>query len=164
MAKDEQEPSETPDELEARRQAQREREQTADFDAADPGAGGRSLEDIEGAGDEEADGQFAFVVPETGRKITTGTLVPRGTPTEVKYKMSGKAIPNVTGGLPDPADTDGLLLVSFIVEDVDTKFTRDGEGKITKATHYVVLAPKHVVNARSEAGDVLLRGEPRSAA
>jgi hypothetical protein len=112
---------------------------------------------------EEADGQFALEVPESGRKISLGTLVPRGTPTEVRYKMSGKSIANVRGGLPDPADTSGLLLVSFVVEDVQTKFTRDADGKIEKAVHYVILGPRHVVNAHSEAGEVLLRGEPAAA-
>ena len=112
---------------------------------------------------EEADGQFALEIPTTGKKISLGTMVPRGTPTELKYKMSGKSIPNVRGGLPDPADVTGLLLVSFIVEDVDTKFTRDADGKIEKATIYVTIGPKLVVNARSEAGAVLIAGEPEAA-
>lgn len=136
------------------------------------GSGDQSLEELERereklaaeqAASEEADGQFALEIPTTGKKITLGTMVPRGTPVEVKYKMSGKSIPNVRGGMPDPADTTGLLLVSFIVEDFDTKFTRDADGKIEKATVYVVLGPKHVVNARSEAGEVLLRGEAEAA-
>jgi hypothetical protein len=145
---------------------------------ADAGAEGsdQSLEELEAARQraaeeeaerqreqEEADGQFALEIPTTGRKITLGTMVPRGTPVELKYKMSGKSIPNVRGGLPDPADLTGLLLVTFLVEDVDTKFTRDGTGKIEKATIYVTIGPKHVVNARSEAGEVLLRGESEAA-
>lgn len=143
----------------------RDGESQADADQAEMERARLAAEEAaaDAAADEEADGQFALEIPTTGRKISLGTMVPRGTPTEVKYKMSGKSIPNVRGGLPDPADVTGLLLVSFIVEDVDTKFTRDADGKIEKATIYVVLGPKHVVNARSEAGEVLLRGEAQAA-
>ena len=125
----------------------------------------QSLKDLEanGATGEEDDGQFVFEIPESGKKITLGTMIPRGTPTEVRYKMSGKSIPNVSGGMIDPSDTTGLLLVPFTVEDVDTKFTRDGAGNIEKATIYIVIAPKHVVNARSEAGRTLLLGEAAAA-
>lgn len=137
--------------------------------AGDGEPGDQSLEELERARAEvaaeaqEADGQFALEIPELGKEITLGTMIPRGTPIELKYKMDGKSIPNVRGGLMDPSDTAGLLLVSFTVGNVDTKFTRDADGKIEKASIYITIVPKHVVNAHSEAGDVLLRGDAQAA-
>lgn len=129
---------------------------------------GRSAADTpasEAETQEEDDGQFAFEVPEVGgKKVTLGTMIPRGTPVKYAYKMSGKSVPNVKGGLIDPSDQNGLLLVSYVVEDVDVKFTRDSDRKITGVTVYVVLAPRDVVNARTEAGRVMLLGEPGEAA
>lgn len=111
-----------------------------------------------GTTEEEDDGQYAFVVPQTGKRITLGTMIPRGCPTKVRYKMSGKSIGNVKGGLLDPSDPNGLLVVAYVVEDVQTKFTRNSDRKIESATIYVVLAPTEVVPAHSEAGQVLLNG------
>lgn len=112
----------------------------------------------DGGTTEGEDGQFEFVVPDTGKTITLGTMIPRGVPTKLKYKMDGKSIGNVKGGLLDPSDSNGLLLVSYVVADVNTKFKRDSDFKIEAATIYVVLAPKEVVPAHSEAGRVLLTG------
>lgn len=112
---------------------------------------------------EEADGQFALEIPDSGRKINLGTIIPRNTPIELKYKMSGKSIPNVKGGIMDPADVSGLLVASRVVEEVQIKFTRDADLKIEKATVYVVVGTRHVVNAHSEAGELLLRGEAEAA-
>lgn len=112
---------------------------------------------------EEADGQFALEIPDGGRKINLGTIIPRGTAVEVKYKMSGKPIPNVKGGIMDPADISGLLLASRVVEGVNIRFVRDGDLKIEKATVDVVIGTRNVVNAHSEAGELLLRGDAEAA-
>jgi hypothetical protein len=113
---------------------------------------------------EEADGQFALEVGDTGRKINLGTLIPRGVSVELKYKMGGKSIPNVKGGIMDPADTSAVALISHVVEGVHVKFTRDADLKIEKATVYVEIGARHVVNAHSEAGELLLRGDAEVAA
>lgn len=126
--------------------------------------GGQSVEDIEANGgvDDDDEPQLPFDIPEPSRKINLGTLIPKNTPTKVKYKMSGKSIPAAQGGVMDPDETTGLLLVSYVVEDVDVAFTRDSARKITEATVYVTISPREVVNARSEAGRVLM-GEAAAA-
>lgn len=131
--------------------------------------GGQSLEDLaasaEAGGDgpePDADDQYVLDIPEPARKINLGTLIPKGTPTKIAYKMSGKSIPSVQGGLMDPAETTGLLLVSYVLADVDVTFTRDGNGEIKEATVYLTIAPRAIVNAKSEAGRVML-GESAAA-
>lgn len=79
-------------------------ENGADDDAGDKDEKDKSLEELEAerarlaAEQEEADGQFALEIPEAKRKINLGTIIPRGVPVELKYKMTGKSIPNVKGG------------------------------------------------------------------
>lgn len=137
---------------------QKDREASADFDPVTPPADDDADRDV----DPDATSQFVFDIPSTGRKVNLGTLVPKGTPIKIRYKMSGKSIPNIRGGLMDPADTTALLLCTVILEDVDVKFTRDSDLKITEATVYLILAPRDIVNARSEAGAALL-GEQQAA-
>lgn len=121
---------------------------------------GTSLDDMP----EDNEPQFEFEIPDTGRTVNIGTVIPKNTPTEVKYKMSGKSIDAIRGGMLDPADTTGLALVSYVVEDIDVKFTRDADRVITKAVVYFTLAPRHIVNARSEEGGMLLSGQEAVAA
>lgn len=164
---------------------QAEREATADFDPGSApstnGNGGRpageveeervrSLEEIERAAaeqradagiDEEGDGQFAFEVPAgpNGKELKWQDLVPKGIPVEHRVAMAGKSIPNPRGGLLDPKDLNGLLLVTYVLDHYKPQYVRDGDGAIEKVVIYAVIKPKHVVNARSDAGEVLLRGE-----
>jgi len=146
---------------------QAEREAAGEFDPDGKPASegdGQSLEDIEknGGVDEEDDGQFAFVVEEQGRRITLGTLINRGTPVEYRVTMGSKSV-GARGGLIDPNDANILLVVRGVISNVDTKFTRDDDGRITKATIYMNIAPKVVLPAASEAAKVLLHGEPVAA-
>jgi hypothetical protein len=143
------------DELAARRAKQEE----GDMEA------GKSIEEMEESGElaiaDEGDGQFAFEVPvgPKGKELTWKDLVPRGIPVEHRVAMSGKSIPNPRGGLLDPNDLNGLLLVSYVLDHYKPQYIRDEDGKVSKVIVYAVIKPKHVVNARSEAGDTLLNGE-----
>lgn len=138
--------------------------------------GGQSIEELNAARErvaaeeaerqrlqEEEDGQFALEIPDTGRKITLGTLIPRGVPIEHKYKTKGKPIPNVKGGLMDPSDTSGLLLATRVVEKVVVSFTRDADLNIEKAIVETHLGLRTVVNAHSEAGGLLMSGDAEAA-
>lgn len=117
---------------------------------------GASLAERAETEQEEEDGQQAFVV-EDGTKVTLSSLVKRGTPVEVKYRMTGKAIPNSTGGLLDPHKTSHVVLADCVVDDVDIQYIRDGQGRVEKVIQYVTLKPRIVQNALSEAGTVMLQ-------
>lgn len=155
------------------RQARREAEKGEDDAASDPTAGGEKDQSIaeraangEGNGqEEEDDGQFAFEVPTPsgGRKITLGTFVPRGTPTEYRIKMTGLSQKGV-GGLLDPTATSILLLADCVVESAKPTFTRDSNGKIEKCVIYVEVKPRLFVDAHTEHAQAMLHGEPPSAA
>lgn len=107
---------------------------------------------------EEDDGQHAmFFAVENGKSVTLAQLVKRGTPVEVKYKLSGKAIPNVSGGLMDPYLTSHLVVADCVMDDVDIQYIRDGNGTVEKVVQYVTLKPRVVQNALSEAGTVLIQ-------
>jgi hypothetical protein len=168
QVKDEAELQAEMDELAARRAAAKDGGDDPPA-AGDGEPGDQSLEELEraraqvAAEQEEADGQFALEIPEAGRKLNLGTIIPRGVPVEMKYKMTGRPIPNVKGGLMDPADTTGLLLATRVVEKIVISFERDGDLKIEKATVEVRLGARSVVNAHSEAGELLLSGVAEAA-
>lgn len=153
------------------RRRQAERNAQAEAAGSDPTAGDADQSIAERAAngeaeqDEEDDGQFAFEVPTPsgGRKITLGTFVPRGTPTEYRIKMKGLSQKGV-GGLLDPTATSILLLADCVVESAKPTFTRDSDGKIEKCVIYVEVAPRLFVDARTEHASAMLHGEPPSAA
>lgn len=109
--------------------------------------------------EEDDDGQFAFVSEdEAGRRLTFGTFIPKNVPIEYRITMGSKS--NVLRGkLLDPT-TDVMMLVRGKVSEGNVKFTRDEDENITKAIIYLVIAPKTVVNARTEQAQVMLHGEP----
>lgn len=142
----------------------------ANLDAA-RGKRGRSIEERAEAGEgdlpdlgteEEGDGQFAFVSEGDGKRITFGTFIPKGVPVEYKITMGSKS--NVLRGKPlDPQD-DVYMLVRGVIADGNVRFTRDENEKIVKATIYMVIAPRSVINAHTEQAQVMLHGEPAGAA
>jgi hypothetical protein len=143
-----------------------EREQKSDPTA--PDGNGSSIEERAENGDaseEEDDGQFTFEVPTPsgGRKITLGTFVPRGTPTEYRVKMKGLSQKGV-GGLLDPTETSILLLADCVVEAATPRFTRDAHGKIEKCIITIEVTPRLFVDARTEQAGVMLHGEPATSA
>jgi hypothetical protein len=113
-------------------------------------------------GDDEPEQWEFFPVEEDGKTVTLGKLVKAGTPVEVRYKMTGKSIPNVRGGIMDPYATSALLVADVVVDDVKTQFVRDENQKVEKVIQYVTVKPRIVQNAATEAGRALLRGEPAS--
>ncbi|MCA1571241.1 MAG: hypothetical protein LC798_13160 [Chloroflexi bacterium] len=115
----------------------------------------------EAATQEEDDGQVAFVVEEHGRRMTLNQLIQRGTPVEHRIVMGSKST-QLTGGLLDPT-RDIFLAVRGVLGDVKVAFTRDAEESIDKVTIYQNVTPKNVQNAQTEAGRVLLHGEPQEA-
>jgi hypothetical protein len=130
-----------------------------------PAAGaGTPLADRPETETEEEDGQAAFVVEEAGKSVTLAQLLRRGVATEVKYKLEGKAIPNVKGGLLDPFATSVMMIADCVVGDVKHSYIRDGNGKVDKVVQTVSLKPRITHPARSEAGRVLLSGTETEAA
>lgn len=119
----------------------------------------RALEDH--PEDEPEQWEF-FPVEEDGKTVTLGKLVKAGTPVEVRYKMTGKSIPNVRGGIMDPYATRAILVADVVVGNVQTEFVRDDNQKVEKVIQYVTVKPRVVQNAATEAGQALLRGEPAS--
>jgi hypothetical protein len=107
--------------------------------------------------DEEKDGQFAFLVEEKGKTIAFKDLVKRGTEVEVRYKLTGQSIPNVKGGLMDPFATGHLLAMDAVVDSAPPSYIRDGEGRVEKIVVTMILKPRVVQQAFSEAGIVLIQ-------
>ena len=105
---------------------------------------------------EDADGQRAFVVEEGGKTVTLAQLIRRGVPTEVRYKMTGKSIPNVEGGLLDPYATSTVLAVDSIIANIRMEYIRDENQKVEGVIQYVTLKPRQVYPAASEAGREML--------
>lgn len=147
------------DELAARRARQEKGDPLGDD------SNGKSVEEraAEGETEEEPDGQFAFVSEdEQGRRLTFGTFIPRNTPIEYRITMGSKS--NVLRGkLLDPTE-DVMMLVRGKVSEGNVKFTRDEHENIQKATIYLVIAPKTVINAKTEQAAVMLHGEPPTSA
>lgn len=124
----------------------------------------RSLEDLESNGGlaEEGDGQMALVVgSENGKEVTLGTLVKRGTPIEVKFKMEGKAISG-SGGLLGFASPNILLLVPArsgqVVTDPTYGLNDEGEEVVKKATLRQHIRPTNVLNANTAEARALMFG------
>ena len=121
----------------------------------------RSIEDLAGDPEtkvgEEEDGQFVIDAGD-GKRITLGSMIPRGTPIEYRVVMGSKSI-GAKGGLIDPNDTNIMLLVRGVVGDVDVTFKRNEDESIEKAIVYVTIKPKTVYNAKTEAARVMLGGE-----
>jgi len=105
---------------------------------------------------EEEDGQQAFAVEEAGKVITLAQLVRRGTPVEVRYKMTGRSLGAGKGGLIDPYQTTTLIVADCVVDDVKTTFLRDENQKVEGVIQYVTLKPRAALPALSEAGAVML--------
>lgn len=103
-----------------------------------------------------------FVVEEQGRTISLGQLVKRGIPTEVRYVMTGKSLPNSTGGIIDPYQTSVLVIADCVVDFIKPQYIRDSEQRVEKVILYVTLKPRRVQQALTEAGQVMLQ-EARSA-
>lgn len=124
----------------------------------------RAIDAEDGKGDDDGDPQLEFAVPEAAKRINLGNLILKGTPTTIRYKMSGKPIQAFRGGIMDPSETNGLLLVPFVVEDVHPTFTRNPDKTIKSALVTITLAPMEIVNAVSEEGEMLLKAAQDAAA
>ncbi|HEX7088710.1 MAG TPA: hypothetical protein VF192_01160 [Longimicrobiales bacterium] len=131
-----------------------------------PGRTGKSAAETtpEETEEEEDDGQFTFIVEEKGKALKFSDLIKRGTPVEYAYKLSGKAIPNVSGGLIDPYKTSHVLVADCVVDSVKPAYIRKGDGTVEKVTIYVELKPRIVQQAFSEAGQHLLQEAAKNAA
>lgn len=162
-AKDAKPNGESKDEIAARRRQREEEEKGKTSDPLGDG-NGKDVEqraaEAEGKAEEEDDGQFAFVVEEHGRRMTLNQLIARGTSVEYRLDLRGKSIPLTGGGGLLPPNEDVYLLVRGRPGEVKVSYTRDGDENITKATVFTSVPPKVVLNANTEAAQVMLRGEP----
>jgi hypothetical protein len=109
---------------------------------------------------EEDDGQTVFEVY-AGRaqpeQPSMGALLKRGTPVELRVKMSGKSIPGAKGGLIDPYATSIPLIADCVIDDHDTQYIRDEAGRVEGAILYMTLKPRRVADLRTEQGRAWLR-------
>lgn len=117
----------------------------------------RALDAEDGRGDDGDDDQMEFLVPASTKRMHFGTMVPPKVPVTIKYKMSGKAVPKFRGGLMDPTETNALLLVPVVVESAFPSYTRNDDLTIKSVTIVVTLAPREIVNAVSEEGEMLMK-------
>lgn len=120
---------------------------------------GKPLEEADDSSTEEEDGQKALVFEtiEQGKRITLGSLVNRGTPVSYRFKMGGKSIPDVKGGLLDPYATSVMLLADCVVDTNKVQYLRDEQQRVKEVIVYMELKPRAVADLRSEQGQVWVR-------
>lgn len=107
--------------------------------------------------DDDDDPQLEmFIVEDGGRNVTLGSLVKKGTPIENRYVLTGKSIPQVSGGIIDPYKTSVLLVADCVVDHVKPQYIRDAQQRVEKVVLYVTLKPRRVQQALTEAGRVMI--------
>lgn len=104
--------------------------------------------------DEEHDGQQAWDVDPTGKKMSLGSLCPRNVPVELKVKVEGKSV-TLRGGVTDPT-VEQIAVSSLVVEKFTISYNRDADGTIVKVIVTEHKVPKAINPAKSEAGQLLL--------
>lgn len=112
---------------------------------------GRAVTD-QGETTEDDDGQIAFVVKEGPRRVNTGNLVKASTPNQLAYKLTGKALPKVTGGIIDPYLERVPLIVNAAVGGMNTAYLRDDDRAVKSARQTVDLNPYDIQLASTENG------------
>lgn len=121
----------------------------------------RSIEDLAGeevGAGEEDDGQL-FVM-ESGKSVTLGTLIKRGTPILYEFKLGGRAVKGAQGmGLLSFAEPDMTLVVPVRAGKVEVDPTYNNDGSVKHVTVRAHVKPTMVYDARTEAAQVALRGE-----
>lgn len=116
------------------------------------GNGGSSKDRAAAAGeepviDEEADGQF--FVWEQGRKVSLGTLIPRGVDIEHAFVFTGKRI-KAKGAAVQALDEKSLLLVSTISGGTKAVPTHDDDEKVKSVVIESVVRTKTVTAIESQ--------------
>lgn len=111
--------------------------------------------------EEEHDGQQAWDVDPTGRKMTLGSLIPRNTPVEYKTKVDGKSVA-LRGGINDPT-VEQIAVSALVTSKFEISYTRDDRGQIVKCIVTEHKTPKAINPAKSEAGQMLLAGDVTAA-
>lgn len=81
----------------------------------------------------------------------------RNIPIEMQFSMTGKSIPNMSGGLLDPFATGHMLLADCVVDHVKPQFIRDGNRQVEKLVLYCVVKPVGVASIHSEQGQTWIR-------
>lgn len=125
-----------------------------DGNAEDGPRSGKPLEEADDQAAEEPDGQLVFETYEQGKKITLGSLVNRGTPVSYRFKMTGKAVPNMKGGLMDPYSTSVMLIADCVVDTNSVQYIRDEQQRVKEAIVYMTVKPRAVADLRTEQGRV----------
>lgn len=106
--------------------------------------------------EEESDGQLVFETFEAGKKVTLGNLVQRGTPVSYRFKVTGKSVPSIKGGLIDPYSTSVPLIADCVVDADTVQYVRDDQQKVKEVIVYMTLKPRQVADLRTEQGQVWL--------
>ena len=112
--------------------------------------------------EEEHDGQQAWDVDPSGKRMSLGSLIPRGKPVEYKTKVDGKSVV-LRGGINDP-NIEQVAVSALYTSKIEVAYTRDDRGQITKTIVTEHKTPRAINPASSEAGQLLLHGEPPAAA
>lgn len=112
--------------------------------------------------EEEHDGQQAWDVDPSGKRMSLGSLIPRGKPVEYKTKVDGKSVV-LRGGINDPS-IEQVAVSALYTSKIEVAYTRDDRGQITKTIVTEHKTPRAINPASSEAGQLLLHGEPPAAA
>lgn len=111
---------------------------------------------------EDPDGQQAWDVDPSGKRMTTGSLIPKSCPVEYKTKVDGKSVV-LRGGLNDPS-VEQIAVSALYTSKIEVAYTRDDRGEIVKCIVTETKTPRSINPAKSEAGQMMLGVMPSDAA
>lgn len=111
---------------------------------------------------EDDDGQQAWDVDPTGKRMTLGSLIPKNVPVEYKTKVDGTST-KLKGGINDPS-IEQIAVSALFTSKFEISYTRDDRGQIVKCIVTEHKAPRAINPAGSEAGQLLLGEVPAAAA
>lgn len=108
--------------------------------------------------EEESDGQQAWDVDPTGKRMSLGSLIPRNKPVEYKTKVDGTST-KLKGGINDPA-IEQVAVSALYTSKFEIAYTRDDRGEIVKVIVTEHKAPRAINPAKSEAAQLMLAQQP----
>jgi hypothetical protein len=111
--------------------------------------------------DEEHDGQQAWDVDPAGKKMSLGSLIPRGKPVEYKTQVDGTST-KLKGGINDPS-IEQVAVSALYTSKFTISYTRDDRGEIVKTIVTEHKTPRAINPAKSEAAQLMLAEQPDAA-
>lgn len=122
--------------------------------------GGRPIDESPPAETDDEQLEFFEAVNPNGKDFAFNDIIAKARrqnlPIEMRFVMTGKSIPSMSGLL-DPYATSHLLLADCVVDHIKPQFIRDENRKVEGLILYCSVKPVGVADARSEQGQAWLK-------